>query len=307
MKFIILTEGGKNIGFGHLSRCVALYQALNNFKAESEIEYFFKGDSEAGAFLQKHDIEAVCYDWISDISKLVIKVNVEDKIIIDSYLAPKSLYDELSNKAGGKILMIDDYNRIEYPAGIVVNPSIYGEHLKYPKRKNVRYLLGKDYIILRKEFWEVPDKQINKKVKNILVTFGGMVESDLIDKIIHSLDSYRFNFISVDASKRKHTAADMLRYMLDADICISGGGKTTYELARVGVPTIGICFAENQKRNLEYGDQAGYLKYAGNSNDKDLLDKIKNKYEELTLNERIKMSEIGRKNIDGRGHTRIIK
>jgi len=28
MKVFIVTEGGKNIGFGHITRCISIYQAL---------------------------------------------------------------------------------------------------------------------------------------------------------------------------------------------------------------------------------------------------------------------------------------
>jgi len=28
MKVFIITEGGKNIGFGHITRCLSLYQAF---------------------------------------------------------------------------------------------------------------------------------------------------------------------------------------------------------------------------------------------------------------------------------------
>jgi spore coat polysaccharide biosynthesis predicted glycosyltransferase SpsG len=104
------------------------------------------------------------------------------------------------------------------------------------------------------------------------------------------------------------SAQEMLELMLKSDICISGGGQTTYELARVGVPAIGICFAENQTGNLKYGDLCGYLKYIGNSDDNSLLDNIKNALEEITsFEQRDKMSSLGRANVDGEGAERIVK
>ena len=36
MKVFIITEGGKNIGFGHITRCLSLYQAL---KEKVELEF----------------------------------------------------------------------------------------------------------------------------------------------------------------------------------------------------------------------------------------------------------------------------
>ena len=144
--------------------------------------------------------------------------------------------------------MIDDYNRIDYPKGIVVNPSICGDKLDYLRKSDTIYLLGKDYIILRKEFWNVPEKKISKKIKNVLITFGGMNNYDLANKIGDYLkEKFNIKIYIVNVKNNKLTAKEMLNLMLESDVCISGGGQTTYELARVGVPTIGICLAENQK------------------------------------------------------------
>jgi spore coat polysaccharide biosynthesis predicted glycosyltransferase SpsG len=95
--------------------------------------------------------------------------------------------------------------------------------------------------------------------------------------------------------------------MLEADICISGGGQTTYELARVGVPTIGICFAENQLNNLKYGEKEGYLKFIGWYDDKSLLIKIVNGVKSLNFYKLVHMSRSGRKSVDGKGVLRILK
>ena len=37
MKVIILTEGGKNMGIGHLARCLSLYQAFEDKNINAEI------------------------------------------------------------------------------------------------------------------------------------------------------------------------------------------------------------------------------------------------------------------------------
>ena len=78
----------------------------------------------------------------------------------------------------------------------------------------------------------------------------------------------------VAPSRELVDAAGMLELMLDADICISAGGQTTYELARVGVPTVCVCFADNQRFNIKGLSDGGFLEYAGNVDDVDMLAKI---------------------------------
>ena len=48
--------------------------------------------------------------------------------------------------------------------------------------------------------------------------------------------------------------------MWKCDLAISAGGQTTYELARVGVPTIAIGLAENQRNNIRGWIEKGFLK-----------------------------------------------
>jgi spore coat polysaccharide biosynthesis predicted glycosyltransferase SpsG len=302
MKIFILTEAGKFIGFGHLTRCIGLYQG---FKEKGvDVEIVVNADSSVDFLLK--GIKYKKFDWLrkrKDTFKSLKKVDI---VIIDSYLADFDFYKEVSEIV--KIpVYIDDYKRLDYPRGIVINPSIYGDKLDYPKKEGVGYLLGKKYIILRREFWSVPRKKINKHIKNVLITFGGTNQQDLAKRIAKYLeDEFCFNVSIVDPNKN-FTAKDMLKLMLKADFCISGGGQTTYELARVGVPTIGICFAENQLNNLKFGEKEGYLKFIGWYDDKNLLIKIVNGVKSLNYDKLVHMSRSGRKSVDGKGVLRILK
>jgi spore coat polysaccharide biosynthesis predicted glycosyltransferase SpsG len=302
MKVLILTEAGKSIGFGHLTRCIGLYQG---FKEKGvDVEIVVNADSSVDFLLK--GIKYKKFDWLRKMEDTFKSLKKVDIVIIDSYLADLDFYKKVSEIV--KIpVYIDDYKRLDYPKGIVINPSIYGDRLNYPKKEGVRYLLGKQYIILRKEFWNVPKKKINKHIKNVLITFGGTNQQDLAKTIAKYLeDKFSFNISIVDPNKN-FTAKDMLKLMLEADICISGGGQTTYELARVGVPTIGICFAENQLNNLKYGEKEGYLKFIGWYDDKNLLIKIVNGVKSLNFYKLVHMSRSGRKSVDGKGVLRILK
>jgi len=135
-----------------------------------------------------------------------------------------------------------------------------------------------------------------------------MGHSGITHKIINYLKGkFNFNFYVVDSKKKNLDAEGMLNLMLKADICVSAGGQTTYELARVGIPTIGICFAENQRLNLEAWRDGGFIDYIGWYNDGHLLEKIEGAIDKfLPYKERIKSSQIGRDSVDGKGVARIV-
>ena len=305
-KVIILTEGGKDIGFGHITRCVSLCQAFEERKVEPDL--IVNGDISILNLLNGRSYKI--FNWIKEKDRLLACIKNSDVVIMDSYLANKILYNEILKVSSFRILaIIDDHRTINYPDGVVINPSVYGEKLNYPKKEGLVYLSGRKYIILRKEFWEVPEKKINKCIKNILITFGGIDYSDRIYKIVNYLEKkFNFNFYIVDPVKKRVNTKEMLDLMLKADICISGGGQTTYELARVGVPTIGICFAKNQVLNLIEWHRRNFIEYIGWNNDPDLFKNLSLAIEKLSSQKlRQKMSEIGRTSVDGQGVRRIIK
>ena len=62
--------------------------------------------------------------------------------------------------------------------------------------------------------------------------------------------------------------------MSEADLCISGGGQTLYELARCMTPTIGISFALNQRNNLNALTGFGAIDYIGQYNSEDILTRL---------------------------------
>ncbi len=303
MQVRIITEAGRNIGFGHLTRCIALYQAFEEFNISPEI--IVNGDLTVDFLLK--NIRFRKLNWLKQKNQIFKELKEVDILIIDSYLADLEFYKTTSEKVRIPVY-IDDYKRINYPKGIVINPSIYGDRLNYPENKNIKYLLGKNYIILRKEFWKIPEKKVNKKIKNVLITFGGMDHSRIIHKIENFLKkNFNFNIFAIYGRQIILSANQLLNLMLKTDLCISGGGQTTYELARVGVPTIGICLAQNQKYNIEGWIRSGFIEYAGNWNDKDLINNIFDKTLILeSYLERKERSTIGQKQVDGKGTKRIV-
>ena len=51
MKVVIVTEGGKDIGFGHITRCISLYQA---FEERGIIpEFIVSGDTTVASLLKE--------------------------------------------------------------------------------------------------------------------------------------------------------------------------------------------------------------------------------------------------------------
>lgn len=259
-RVIILTEAGTKFGYGHLMRCLAIAQG---FKAENiDSTFYLRGDSNPENILK----EFIWYnkDWLT--ADLDFSASI---VIVDSYYADEQFCNKVY-KTAYKVLFIDDYNRIAYPGGFVLNSVIGAEEMDYPDNSEIVYLFGPKYHPLRKEFWEVPVKVIKENVESILITFGGADITNETPRVLKLLNEYYpslkkhviigSGFSNIDEIKNaaddntylimQPDAEQMKKEMLDCDIAISAAGQTIYELARVGVPTIGLCVIENQLYNL---------------------------------------------------------
>lgn len=304
MKAFILTEGGRSIGFGHVTRCIALYEAFREKGAE--VKLLVDGDDTLSDLQENKDCRI--FNWLREKDKMRAITEAADIVIIDSYRARRPVYDEIFGRVNKGLVMVDDYNRMEYPPGIIINPSINSGKLCYSPGSGAVYLTGKDYVILRKEFLKIPKKIINKDVKTILITFGGMDHSQMAREVSEYLTkNFHFKCRMVDPAVKKISAKEMLQLMLEADICVSGGGQTTYELARIGVPTTAMCLYENQKHNMETWQELGFLEHVDLHGPGYFLQNIDTSIRRLLPHaERIKRSQIGRRIVDGRGAGRIV-
>jgi UDP-2,4-diacetamido-2,4,6-trideoxy-beta-L-altropyranose hydrolase len=222
---------------------------------------------------------------------------------------------------------VDDTMRLEYPRGIVVNGTIDAEKMSYTPREGMKYLLGAKYIPLRKAFLEIQEKTIAESVKKIMITFGGDDTRCMTRNIV---DIMRFSFPHIELTvvvgkgfkdqftsqiikdvKTKYVFnpddSAMKELMFDTDIAISAGGQTLYELARMGVPSVVIAVADNQRCNIQGWQGAGFIKYAGVWKNPDLeKDLVAIIGTLLDQNIRNSMSVSGRKMVDGRGALRLV-
>ena len=324
MNVYIITEGGKNIGFGHITRCKSIYQAFR----ERNINPLFivNGDQSVTDLID--DTNYKIFNWISEKDELYRLLENSDIAIIDSYLASYGTYKNISNLTRTPVY-IDDNNRLEYPSGTVVNGSIYAEELDYPENENINYLLGIKYFPLRKAFWNVPKKKINSEIESIMITFGGDDLRELTPQVIkiarHSVPNVNINVVIGKGFSEKNivkiknkenenirlnynlSAKDMKNLMIESDIAISGCGQTLYELAATGTPTIGIGIAENQMNNITSWVDKGFIEYAGFWNDQVLEDKLQEKINILSkYKQRNKKYVIGKENISGNNSINIV-
>jgi len=321
MNISILTEYGKDIGIGHLSRCVSLWQAFKTLKAKARMLVLRDKSKNSMSVPFRHEIISLN----THPNAVLEAAQNSDIMIIDSYTIHKEIYAQIS-KIVTIAAYLDDYNRMRYPQGIVINGSAYGGRLAYPAPQKNNYLLGPRFVFLRREFWEKCQRRLHKELRTVLITFGGSDQYNLTIRIIELFNKYypslRKKVIlgplteNVSAVKKickkgdvvlcNPSALQIRNSMLGSDIAISAGGQTLYELARTGTPTIAIGVSDNQRLNLQWLKHYGFLEFAGWHNDKNLEQRIVFLIKKLnSLALRKKKADSGKQLIDGQGALRV--
>lgn len=194
-----------------------------------------------------------------------------EAIVVDSYDASHEYVMRLRT-AGLYVVAIDDLARFAFPCQLVVNCGLQARQLPYSSSSgDTTFLLGPQYALIRPEFWQIPSRAIADRVQNVLVTLGGGDPQNLTPTLLGLLDDLPGDFTvttiigpffenreevghAANASRRSvrllEDPSSMCSLMLEADLAVSAGGQTLYELAATGTPTVGVQVAENQASNL---------------------------------------------------------
>jgi spore coat polysaccharide biosynthesis predicted glycosyltransferase SpsG len=192
-------------------------------------------------------------------------------------------------------------------------------------------LLGTKYVLLRTEFlkWRGWRREIPEVARKILVTVGGSDPDNVTLKVIRALQQVDVDGLEATAVvggssphyeelqsavqdsrfpiRLESNVRNMADLMAWADVAVSAGGSTVWELAFMGVPVIGLSRAEQEEALLQRSTQSdisvnlGMHCYVGSGLISEVLtDLARNR------KQRLAMSKAGQSLVDGFGSLRVI-
>ena len=253
-------------------------------------------------------------------------------LVLDGYHFDPD-YQKACRDAGFKVLIIDDYNhQAYYHADIILNQNIKTESLEYVCDSETVLLLGTRYALLREEFLRRKgERSVSPGMAHkVMVTLGGSDPDNIALKVVRALKildirglevkivvgsaNPHSGEIEVEIQKNRHSAqrfqivrnGDMPELMAWAEVAVSAGGITCWELAFMGVPFLSFTLAENQRnigQNLQDAGAAVDLGWP------DLVDiaQLSEAIEGLLADpeRRMTMSSRAKKLVDGQGAKRV--
>ena len=339
---IIRADADSRIGTGHVMRCLALAQGWQQHGGKVVLA----GKITSVALQQKIKKNGCTLvnvkqpfpapDDLELLRKLIQKNGPAACrwIVIDGYHFTAD-YAQCLRQAGAKILLIDDYaHQAEYSADLLLNQNLGSEGLVYKLNPDAVMLLGNKYVLLRREFLKEQNREnkdvFPEKARHVLVTLGGADPENVTLKVIEALDllelpqlevkiivgpanSYfdllKDHMYNVSFSRELVTdIKNMVPLMKWADVAITAGGSTCWELAYMGVPALLIVLADNQ-----FGVAGGIVNAGAGLNcgwaHKLQTDKLAARIHQLLadVNQQRLMAKAGRRLVDGRGVQRVIQ
>jgi spore coat polysaccharide biosynthesis predicted glycosyltransferase SpsG len=311
MHVLFLTESGGGAGWGHVSRCTAIAQAFEEKGHSTQ----FVIDGSMGSEFAKVQFPFTFCKWVQGQETAMKLLHRADAVIVDSYKANAAIYAGIASRVP-LVACLDDTNRLEYPAGIVINSSVSNEMILKGTDEKIEYLLGPTYAPLRMPFWDTKEKRIRQSPRMVLIYLSENDPRKLCGLVIDSvLKIFGGGRIICIASGNAHLGARVLNgvtaekiksLMMKADLAVAAGGQIIFELARVGVPTVAIGIAENQKANIDGWQKRGFIEFAGWWNNEDLSSRLERSISVLRgIVEREDRARLGKSIIDGQGARRI--
>lgn len=338
MNLLIRADTSTQIGTGHVMRCLALAQAWQDTQGQAifvmanpipALEERLKSEgmevvhltTEPGSLADALETAALAHHFPAN------------WVVVDGYHFGAE-YQKTIKDSGLCLLFIDDYGHAEhYYADFVLNQNISAEEQWYQHREPyTQLLLGTRYALLRREFWQWQGWQrtIPPIAKKILVTLGGadpdnvtlkviqalqLVELDELDAVIvvgGSNPHYETLEMAVQNSRfpirLQRNVTNMPELMAWADVAISAGGSTCWELAFMGLPSILLILADNQRAiaqklaSLHQAINLGWHQDVESQNIADTLSALVQ-----STKQRTHMSKVSQQIVDGQGSDAVAR
>lgn len=259
-------NGNTKRGMGHIYRCLEL---ADEFYVKPDI-YYDKNQTDRSLFgSTTHNLIGI--NGINELFK-ILEYKKYDVFINDILNTTLDYMIALKNcNPAKKIINFEDDGEGIYKADLIIN-ALYQNPL-IPQMKS-----GKDYYICAKTFMFYNPIRIKDVVKNIFISFGGSDPQNYTDRLLDIIkkDKYIGYKFKVVIGRAKQNIDKLLLYneyenievlydvgnmpeiMSNCDIAITSRGRTGYELAILGIPTIAMSQNEREEKHGFVSHENGF-------------------------------------------------
>ncbi len=267
-------DGGAAIGMGHVVRSIALAQALGGdcrflMRYNLPAVLCVRDAGFPALLLPEEDANRAAAEWVAAAQS--------DLLIVDLYDVPLADREALA-RVRCPTVTLSDLRHDDLPGDLLFNGFVgYGRSRHQRTSFGGEAWLGTDYKLLRAQ--PLPEDKVIAPLAGVVAILpGGGDASGLAPRCLEALaqlslplqllifegpamdvesDAYRAALEACPHAVQRHRTADPFARVAAADLAISAGGDTVYELAVLGVPTLILCHVEHQLETAAAFAEAG--------------------------------------------------
>jgi UDP-2,4-diacetamido-2,4,6-trideoxy-beta-L-altropyranose hydrolase len=272
-RILFVPDAGREIGGGHVMRCLTLAQALRDGGATAafmaspptaeildlfagpEIERIAASDAEPARLAEEAARAADRFD----------------ACVFDSFRLGADGHRAIAR--GRPSLVIDNLADRALACDLLMEPDPGRDPRDYDGLvpETARLLLGPDYALVRPAFVAQREAALQRRsargpVQRVLVSMGltdvGAISARVVDRMLPRLGDASIDVVlgpntasearlktlaARDPRLRLHIAVeDMASLMAQADLCVGAGGASIWERCTLGLPAVLVVLANNQ-------------------------------------------------------------
>ena len=285
-------NGNETIGIGHITRSLQIADEMF-----SKPDIYYDSNKTTAASFGQTTYNLVPVDGDHDFVERMRDSNY-DIIINDVLSTERGFMQSLKAAApNARIINFEDEGDGASCADYVINAL-------YENSSESNAICGSRYFIIPKQFLIYHKIDIGERVKNVIVTFGGADPQNYTETVLNIISQPVYKDVHfyvvvgkinkrIDLISRFDSCSNiailydidnMAEIMCRCDVAISSRGRTCFELAALGIPTLSIAQHEREERHTFVCEANGFVILAPESD----VQVIENAIHDLVFSESAK-------------------
>lgn len=260
-------NGNETIGIGHITRSLQIADEMF-----SKPDIYYDSNKTTAASFGQTTYNLVPVDGDHDFVERMRDSNY-DIIINDVLSTERGFMQSLKAAApNARIINFEDEGDGASCADYVINAL-------YENSSESNAICGSRYFIIPKQFLIYHKIDIGERVKNVIVTFGGADPQNYTETVLNIISQPVYKDVHfyvvvgkinkrIDLISRFDSCSNiailydidnMAEIMCRCDVAISSRGRTCFELAALGIPTLSIAQHEREERHTFVCEANGFV------------------------------------------------